>query len=138
MHLLQALLGLNRVFNLRLRTEVAIELLGGYIGSMANLDATGPPELDIARAARIINCYMSEDAAGIDTEMHAATSERRVIETLRQIMDTFETILPELNSSCGLQWVQTQVDAVFRRAQQRQWRNFITLGRPGPTPDDSR
>lgn len=111
--LLRALLGLNRSFIGRLRTELGIELLGDYIEGFAELDATEPPGLDIRRAARIINSYMGDDAAGIDTEMYAATLERRVTETLRQIMDMFEAVVPELNSDYGLQWLQAQVDVLL-------------------------
>jgi hypothetical protein len=111
--LLQALLGLNRSFTGRLRTEAGIELLADYVGGMAELDVTEPPGIDIRRAARIISSYMSDDAAGIDTEMHAAVTERRVTETLRQIIDTFEAVLPELNSGAGLQWLQTHVDVLL-------------------------
>ena len=110
--LLRALLGLNRSFIGRLRSAEGIELLGDYIENMSHLDVTEPPGVDIRRAARIINSYMSDDLAGIDTEMHAAASENRVAETLRQIMDTFEAALPELNSGAGLQWLQTHVDVL--------------------------
>ncbi|MGQ9349047.1 hypothetical protein [Mycolicibacterium gilvum] len=107
--LLKALLELNRSFIGRLRTSEGIELLGDYIENMSRLDVTKPPGIDIRRAARIINSYMSDDMAGIDTEMHAASREIRATETLRQIMDTFEAALPELNSQVGLQWLQTHV-----------------------------
>ena len=111
--LLRALLGLNRSFIERLRTAEGIELLGDYIENMSHLEVTEPPGSDIRRAARIINSYMSDDMAGIDTEMHAAARERRVTETVRQIMDTFEAALPELNSEVGLQWLQAHVEVLL-------------------------
>ena len=111
--LLKALLGLNRSFIGRLRTEEGVELLGDYIENMSHLDVTEPPGIDIRRAARIINSYMSDDMAGIDTEMHAAARESRVTETVRQIMDTFEAALPELNSEVGLQWLQAHVEVLL-------------------------
>ena len=111
--LLKALLGLNRSFIERLRTEEGVELLGDYIENMSHLDVTEPPGIDIRRAARIINSYMSDDMAGIDTEMHAAARESRVTETVRQIMDTFEAALPELNSEVGLQWLQAHVEVLL-------------------------
>jgi len=111
--LLKALLELNRTFIGRLRTSEGIELLGDHIENMARLDVTEPPGIDIRRAARIINSYMSDDLAGVDTEMNAAASENRVMETLRQVMDTFEAALPELNSDAGMQWLQAHIDVLL-------------------------
>ena len=111
--LLKALLELNRSFIGRLRTAEGVELLGDYIENMSHLDVTEPPGVDIRRAARIINSYMSDDLAGIDTEMHAAATENRAMETLRQIMDTLEAALPELNSDAGLEWLQAHVDVLL-------------------------
>ena len=109
--LLRALLGLNRSFLEKLRTEAGIALVGDYIEGMAELDVTEPSEIDRRRAARIINSYMSDNMAGIDTETHAAVTDGRMLETVRQIMDMFEDVIPELNSHDGLQWLQTHVDA---------------------------
>ena len=69
--LLKALLELNRTFIGRLRTAEGIELLGDYIENMSRLDVTEPPGIDIRRAAGIINSYMTDDLAGMDTGMHA-------------------------------------------------------------------
>lgn len=62
----------------------ATELLADYLEGIAELDVTEPPGIDICRAARIISSYMSDDAAGIDTETHAAVTDRRGTETFRQ------------------------------------------------------
>ena len=35
------------------------------------------------------------------------------METLRQVMDTFEAALPELNSEAGMQWLQAHIDVLL-------------------------
>lgn len=98
----QTLIGLLRTFN-------GITLMAPWVAGMASVIATDPAGKDVVRAAQILNFHGQRAHDGIAVVMNEATAEGRPTEVLLALMDLYEVALPELSSTVGIEWLESQI-----------------------------
>lgn len=111
-HLLHGVLRLHQVLIGLLRTPSGINLLGDWVGGLVTREARTPVEVDVVRAAQILNYHGKGDKQGIADVMNAATAAGRPTEVLMQLLDLYEVALPELSGPLGLEWLSAQIQGL--------------------------
>lgn len=110
--LLRAVLLLHQILIGLLRTQSGINLLGDWVVGLTTREAGTPVEIDVVRAAQILNCHGNGDREGIAEAMNAATAAGRPTETLLQLLNLYEVALPELSGPFGLEWLAVQIEGL--------------------------
>ncbi|EPQ76923.1 hypothetical protein [Mycobacterium marinum] len=108
--LLLAVLGLHKFLITRLRTDDAIILLADWVHGMAVHEATNA---DVRHACLMLQAHGQDDHVAIAGEMNLATAEGRPTEAFLALLDLYEAALPELTSTAGTAWIETQVKALL-------------------------
>lgn len=109
--LLHAVLRVHETLIALLRTQSGLNLMGDWVGGMAELPAIEPPGTDIVRAAQILNFHGQGNPEGIADVMNAASAEGRATHVLLQLLDLYEVALPEISGPGGMEWLSAQTQA---------------------------
>jgi hypothetical protein len=110
--LLFSLLVLHKTFIARFRTPDGIDLLADYIHGIAQLDADEPPNIDIVRAAQILEHHGHSNRKAIAEVMNTATLEGRATHTFLKLLDHYEVALPELSGQAGIAFIDANAAAM--------------------------
>lgn len=112
--LLRSVLVLHQTFIARFRTHDGIQLLGDWMGGIAELepDANDADGIDLVRAARILNCHGLGNRDGVAATISAATADGRVTQTLLKLLDHYEVALPELTGQAGIEFIDANAAAM--------------------------
>jgi hypothetical protein len=113
--LVHAVLLLHQVLIGLLRTQSGVNLLGDWVVGLTTREASKPSEVDIVRAAQILNYHGKGDKQGIAEVMNAATAAGRPTEVLLQLLSIFEVALPELSGPFGLEWLAVQIEGLVEK-----------------------
>ncbi len=108
--LLLAVLAVHQLLIGLLRPPNAIPLIADYVHGLAGL----PPEdrVDTVRAAGILDGHGRGDPAAIKAIMAAAVADGRPTQTVVALLELYETVLPELSSRAGVEWLASQIPAL--------------------------
>lgn len=110
--LLRSVLLLHQVLIGLLRTESGVNLLGDWVFGLTTREASTPVEIDVVRAAKILDHHGKGDRQGIAAVMNSATAAGRPTEVLMQLLGLYEVALPELSGPFGLKWLAVQIEGL--------------------------
>lgn len=113
--LLRSVMVLHQTFISRFRTDDGIQLLGDWIGGMAELEPDDDDQdgTDLIRAARIFNYDGQGNHDGVAATISAATADGRMTQTLLKLLDHYEVALPELSGQAGIEFIDANAAAML-------------------------
>jgi hypothetical protein len=110
--LLMSILDLHRIYIAETRNNVGVNYLDVYVQDLGAIQPVDPPDVDLQRATRILDCHGRDDWGGINQVIGAARAENRCTQTLLALLDLYAVALPELSSTAGKKWLDNCVAAL--------------------------
>ena len=111
--LLLAVMDLYRNAIAELRSDAGIELMASYVGDMAQrADEAEGPAADMVKAAPLLDAHAREDWDAFNDVLARAASAGRSANLLIGLLDLYEVLMPDLNSTTGRDWF-TRLIAAF-------------------------
>lgn len=114
-HLVVAILDLHANALRQLRTNNGIDLIGLHVQELASMAghpvADNPAGGDICRAATLLDAHGRDDIEALNTTIRAAVDAGRPTQLILGLLDLYETLLPELTSLAGVDWLARCVNA---------------------------
>lgn len=95
-----------------LKTDAGIELMASYVGDMAEHahEAQGPGA-DMMKAAPLLDAHGRQDWDAFNGVLHSAATTGRSAHLLIGLLDLYEVLMPDLNSTAGRDWFSRLIAA---------------------------
>lgn len=113
--LLLAVMDLYRNAIAELKTDAGITLMASYVQDMASF-ADDPelgegPGADMMRAAPLLDAHGLQDMGAFNTILDRSAAAGRAGNLLIGLLDLYEALLPDLNSTAGRDWFNRLIAA---------------------------
>lgn len=118
--LLLAVMDLYRMAIAELRSDAGIALMASYVGDMAkHADEAGDGlGADMIRAAPLLDAHGRQNMDAFNDILRKAAVAGRSANLLVGLLDLYEALMPDLNSTAGLDWFNRLIAAFVNEEAQ--------------------